>query len=110
MSLTDLPEVDSPQSETTLAHNHPPKKRPILATVWAAIALAVVCIACVMPGSADAYLFRVMAGQVISEKGIPATDPFTWTAQSQPLYLDGWLACFLFYQINSHLSPLFLVI
>src|SRR5439155_7360763 len=58
----------------------------------------------------DGYLFRVMAGQVISEKGIPATDAFTWSAPGHSLFLDGWLACLFFFQLNSHLPPMALVI
>src|ERR1051325_443358 len=109
MPSTDAPErsdVHETQLETPLPE---PKtsssKMPAVSILCAALALAVIFLACLKPGSSDGYLFRVMAGQVISEKGIPATDPFTWSAPGHSLFLDGWLACLFFFQLNSHLAP-----
>lgn len=111
MSSTDAPEAVPAQVDVDPPDKaKPSSNKPILAILCAAIALVVVFLACLKPGSSDAFLFRVMAGQVISEKGIPATDPFTWTAQGQPLFIDGWLACLFFYAFNSHMTPMSLVL
>src|SRR5438067_5136765 len=78
----------------------------LLAGVCAALALATVYFICLRPkpNSADIFCTASNTGKAILQtRGIPHSDPFSWTAQGQPWVVHGWLATVLLHIIGTRL-------